>query len=279
MGLSVVAPGFSGSIIAIIMGIYQDLLRIASNPFKKFKENVAFCVPLGIGAAVSAVLFVLVFKYLFEAHEKATYFLFIGLIAGNIPIIADEIKKGGFKKSYLFGMAAALACALALSIFAVSLSQASGAGGVTSSLPMFALGGFVGGVAAPIPGMSVSMVLILTGVYNQVIVAAEAVLRFSFDYLVQLGVFGVSAVLGVVAVSRVIRIVFEKLPGFANSLVFGFMTGSLAGLLVQSFRLYDAGFNWILGGAMLLTGLVFSMVFVVLGKLMAKNNIVEEGTE
>ena len=50
LGVSVVAPGFSGSIIAITMGIYQDLLRIISNPFKQFKKNVKYCIPLGIGA-------------------------------------------------------------------------------------------------------------------------------------------------------------------------------------------------------------------------------------
>src|SRR5215510_11894359 len=81
LGLSVFAPGFSGSVIAIIMGIYQDLVRIASNPFKRLKENILFCIPLAIGAALSAVLFVILFSFLFDRYEKATYLLFVGLIA------------------------------------------------------------------------------------------------------------------------------------------------------------------------------------------------------
>ena len=52
LGLSIFAPGFSGSVIAIIMGVYQDMLRIVSNPFKRLKENILFCIPLGIGAEI-----------------------------------------------------------------------------------------------------------------------------------------------------------------------------------------------------------------------------------
>ena len=47
LGLSVFAPGFSGSVIAITMGIYKDLVGIASNPFKRFKQNVCTCVSRG----------------------------------------------------------------------------------------------------------------------------------------------------------------------------------------------------------------------------------------
>ena len=55
LGISLFAPGFSGSIAAIIMGVYQDLVRIISNPFKQFKQNIIFCLPLIIGALISAV--------------------------------------------------------------------------------------------------------------------------------------------------------------------------------------------------------------------------------
>ena len=64
LGLSVFLPGLSGSVVAIIMGIYQDILRIVSNPFKKLKENIIYCVPLAIGVGISGILFIIVFNYL-----------------------------------------------------------------------------------------------------------------------------------------------------------------------------------------------------------------------
>ena len=270
LGLSVVAPGFSGSIIAIIMGIYQDIVRIASNPFKQFRKNVLFCLPLGIGGAISAVLFVFTFKFLFETYEKATYLLFVGLIAGNLPVIFVEMKKGGFMKRHLFAGIGAFAAALALGVFAAGVTNTSAADGITSGLPLLAFGGFAGGVALLVPGMSVSMILIIVGVYSQLIFAAESLLRMDFTYLFPFGLFCLCAAAGLVLASRGIKAVFERFPGFANTAVFGFMAGSLIGILVQSLRLSEPGFSWLLGGSMLAAGLAVSMLFVVLGRIVNK---------
>ena len=270
LGVSIFAPGFSGSVIAIILGIYQDLLRIASNPFKKLKQNVLFCIPLGIGAVISGVLFIITFKYLFDTYEKATYLLFVGLIAGNLPIIFMEVKKSKFKKRYLTGGVGAFAAALALGIFATVAKHPSGAEGFTAELPTLAFGGFAGGVTALIPGMSVSMVLIITGVYNQLIYAVESLLRMDFTHLVPVLLFIICAVIGLVLTSKAIKYIFDKHPGFANTTVLGFMAGSLIGIFIQSLKIEDINFNWVLGGVMLVIGLGISMLFVAMGKNMNK---------
>jgi len=271
LGLSVFAPGFSGSVIAIILGIYQDLLRIASNPFKKLKANLLFCIPLGIGALASAVLFLVLFKYLFESYEKAAYLLFIGLIAGNLPVIAAQAKKCGFKKRYLLGGAGALAAALALAVFAPASAPAGGMQAAGLPLPMLILGGLAGGAAALVPGMSISVILMLLGIYGPLLIAAESFVHLDFTQLLPFGLFGICALAGLALASRGIKAVFDRIPGFANSMVFGFMAGSLAGVLWQSLRMPDENFSWVLGGFMLAAGLGVSMLFVLLGRAMEKN--------
>jgi len=271
LGLSVVAPGFSGSIIAIIMGIYQDIVRIAANPFKQLKQNIIFCIPLGIGGAISAVLFIIVFKALFESYEKATYLLFVGLIIGNIPIIFAEIKKREFRWYYSIGIVCTFAAALALGLFAQGISQTGDTSVITAGMLIMILSGFAGGVTALIPGMSVSMVLILFGVYRELIVMADGLLRLDFTYLIPFGVFCLSALAGLVLASNGIKFVFERFPGSANSMVLGFMSGSLIGIFIQSLRLQDASFTWLLGGIMLATGLGISMLFVVMGSKFNKD--------
>jgi len=253
------------------MGIYQDLLRIISNPFKQLKQNIRFCLPLAIGVAVSAVLFIIALNYLFETYAKATFLLFVGLISGNLPIILAEIKKSGFKKRHHIGGAAAFAAALALGILAMGTEQMSGAKELPENLFRLGLGGFAGGATALVPGMSVSIVLILIGVYNQLIFAAESLLRLDPTYLIPFGVFCAFALVGLVSASRGIKFVFEKFPGLSNTMVFGFMSGSLLGVLIQSIRMDDPSFSWLLGGAMFVAGLGLSMLFVVLGKKMKKD--------
>ena len=276
LGVSVFAPGFSGSVIAIVMGIYQDIVRIVSNPFKQFKENLKFCLPLGIGAVISAILFVLVFSLLFETYEKATYLLFVGLITGNLPVIFNEIKKCGFQKRYLFGGIVAFVAALSLGFLVAADRQNATAEYIGASLPMMAFGGIAAGVAALIPGMSISMTLILMGVYEWLLLITKSLLHLDFSNLIPFGLFGVCAVLGLVFTSRGIKMVFERFPGFANSMVFGFMSGSLIGVLIQGLNIDDPNFNWFAGVIVLLTGLAVSALFVVLGKKMNKQESRQE---
>jgi len=215
-------------------------------------------------------LFVVGFKYLLGTYEKAAYLLFIGLIAGNLPEIFKQVRKCGFKKQYLIGGAAAFAAALAFGIFAVH-EAGQAPGGLTAGLPILALSGFLGGMAALVPGMSVSMILIITGVYGQLLFAANDFLHLHFTYLLPFGVFGLCALAGLVLASTGIKVLFERYPGLANAMVLGIMGGALVGLLVQSLRMTDENFTWVLGGIMLAAGLGISMLFVLLGRAMEKN--------
>ena len=265
LGISVVAPGFSGSVIAITMGIYQDLLRIVSNPFKQFKSNIRFCLPLIIGVVVSAVLFVLTFSRLFDLYETQMYLLFSGLIFGNMPVIYSEIKKSGFKIRYLLGGVVALAAAVVFSGNISGLADSAILGNVIS-LPVFALSGFLAGVSLLIPGMSVSIVLIVLGAYSPLLRYTDALIHLNFDYLVPLLLFVGCAAIGLILASRVIKYIFNKYPGFANSMVFGFMTGSLVALLLQSLKHVDLSSDWLSALLSLAAGLVISVLFTVLSK-------------
>jgi putative membrane protein len=271
LGISVLAPGFSGSVVAIILGIYRDLLRIISNPFKRLKENVVFCIPLGVGAVVAAVVFILAFNRLFDAFEKATYLLFVGLIAGNLPVVFAEVRKHGFKKHHVAAALAAFAGALSFGIFAVTLGHAPSAEGYTAGGPRMAVGGLLGGVTALVPGMSVSIVYIIVGIYTQLLYLADALLHGDFAYLLPFGLYAVCTVAGLVLASRGIRHVYDKYPGFANSMILGFLSGSLIGILSPCLRLDDPGFDWFQGGVAIAAGLGVSMLFVALGKAMAKD--------
>jgi len=276
LGISVVAPGFSGSIVALAMGIYHDLLRIISDPFKNLKQNVLFCIPVGIGVIVSAALFMLTFRALFDAYEKAAYLLFVGLVAGNIPIVSSEVRKNGFKARYIIGAAIAFLAALAAGVFAQGAGMVYDAGAATmSEWRGLTLGGFLAGVTALIPGMSISTVLILLGIYRPLIYAGEALVRLDLAYLLPVGLFIICTIVGLALTARGIRRIFKKYPGFANTTVLGFVCGSLLGILYQGLQIDDPGFTWLLGAVMLAVGLGLSMLFIFLGKFVNKSDATE----
>ncbi|MBQ8202864.1 MAG: DUF368 domain-containing protein [Clostridia bacterium] len=263
LGISVFAPGISGSIMAIIMGIYDKLLDIASNPFKNFKKNFMFLLPMGIGAVISLVLFVLVFSYLFETYEKAVFMLFIGLIVGNLPTVYKEARKSSFKWYYILGAAAAFAIALVVGIMSEGVGDAQIAQENTN-LMYIALSGVFAGFASLIPGMSVSMILIVMGVYDYLIASAKAL------DIVTIAVVGVAFVLSMILSSKLIKFVFTKFSGMAHFMVMGFLIGSVGGIFLT---LPKGGSN-LAGVIMLVIGLAISLLFVYLGK---KVNIDDKG--
>jgi len=271
LGISFIAPGFSGSLMAIAMGVYKDLLRIFSSPLKPFKDNLRFMTPIGIGMIISLVIFVLIFNTLFDTHKKAAHFLFVGLIAGYLPVIYKEVREIGFKKQYLLGGVAAFAIAIGFGVFAFAIMPETGAQVSMDSLLILVLSGFFAGAIMLVPGMSVSTILMLFGVYTPLVAAAFEMMGLEFSYLLPFGLFFVAFLAGLALASKLIKKAFEKHPGYANTAVLGFVFGSLISIFYQSLQIEDAGFNWLIGGIMLVVGFGLSMLFVVMGKTMNRD--------
>jgi len=278
LSLSIFAPGFSGSLVAIAMGVYHDLVRIISSPFNKLKENIMYCIPLGIGAIISAVVFVLAFRQLFDSYEKAIYLLFVGLIAGSIPLVFMEVKKRGFKPYYLIGAFISFAIAVTVSIFASGDGLMSGNTASMADWQGLALGGFAAGITAFIPGMSLSTVLVVLGVYSPLIYAAEELIRMNFSYVIPIGLFLVCTVFGLMCTAKGIKYVFDKHPGISNTTVLGFQFGSLVGISFQSHFIPEVNFTWILGAIMLIAGFCISIMFMILGRIMNKTEAQEDSS-
>jgi len=253
------------------MGIYHEFVRIIANPLKKIKQNIIFCLPLGIGLIFAGVLFVITFRQLFESYEKAIYLLFVGLIAGSIPLVLFEVKKIGFKPFYLIGAICALILAVAIGVFASGAGLMSGDTASVSDWPGLALGGFAAGVTALIPGMSLATVLILLGVYSPLIYAAEALIRMDLSYIIPIGLFFICMIFGLMSTAKGIKYIFERFPGFANTTVLGFQAGSLISIAYQSQKITDSNFTWLLGVVMIIIGLGISALFIIMGKVMNKS--------
>jgi len=201
--------------------------------------------------------------------------LFAGLIAGNIPIVLSEVRKYEIRKYTLklnnyFYMGGALIITFAVGMLAFSDGQSLSSESVTAGLPLVAVSGFASGAALLVPGMSFSMILILTGVYGQLIFAARTLVQFNTDYLLWLIVFVFTVVAGLALASKLIKAAFVKFPAAANSAVLGFMLGSLLVLLVEGFRVVDAGFVWWHGVVAAVLGLGISVLFVVLLRVVNK---------
>ena len=265
LGLSALAPGFSGSVLAIAMGVYHDLVKIVSDPLREIPKNLDFFIPIAAGIAVSAVLFVRVFRLLVETYPQATFLLFAGLIAGSVPAIVRQCKSHPFRKQYYIGGISAFAIALILSTMGLGGGGMAGDGTGVNFL-MLGAGGFVAGAIVLIPGMSISAILIMVGIYGRIMYLAEMLLEGNMSYLLPVFGFLLCALAGLVLVSRGIKTILESFPGFANMCILGFMTGTLLGILVESIYLTDPNSTLPINLFALILGACLALVFVVMGK-------------
>jgi putative membrane protein len=269
LGISIIAPGVSGSVMAVMMGIYDNLINIISAPFKNFKKNFFYLLPMGIGAVVSIAGFIKILEWFFENYPAPAFSLFIGLIVGSLPAVFTEANKLGFKKKYLIGTICALAFAVTIGLIANSGAQV---GVDKTDVIYFSLCGAIAGITGMIPGMSVSLVLMMLGVYRPMLNATAA-----FDVVTMLPV-AICFFTGLILFSRFTKFIFTKFRSVGYFMVFGFMLGSVFSIILRSglpedvYSVFSKSatssdiISIVLSLVMIFTGIVISYIFQRLGK-------------
>ena len=273
LGISVIAPGISGSIMAVMMGIYNDLITVISNPFKNFKKNFFFLLPMGIGAVISMLLLIKALDFLFANYTVPAYLLFMSLILGSVPTVIEEAKKDTIKKKYFIGTAAAFAFALTIGLLAkFDLAVAVDTTNVlsTSMRIYLPICGFISGMMSMLPGMSISMLLMMFSVYEPLLSLANKLMNFDswftpvfYAQVLTVGSVVIAFLVGMVLFSNVTKKVLDKYHSFGFLMVLGFMFGSIISVFPG---LPKGALSWILSIIAVTIGVSVSLLFKVLGK-------------
>ena len=233
MALADSVPGVSGGTVAFIMGFYDKFIgsinSLVFGNMKEKRQSAGYLVKLGIGWVIGMALAALVLSNLFESHIYTVSSLFIGFIAGSIPLIIKE-EKESFKqvgKGIWFGIAGILVV--------VGITWLNGQIGSSSmNLGQFSIGlgvklFFIGMIAISamfLPGISGSTLLLIFGAYIPVITAVKELLHLNLSYFPALMVFGLGVIAGAVTVVRGIKVCLEKCRPQMVYAILGMMIGS-----------------------------------------------------
>ena len=239
MGAANVIPGVSGGTIALITGIYQELIStLKSFNFKsikllfafKYKEffshiNLNFLIVLFSGAIAGIVSLGKFFKWvinlervdqgqsILHGYEPVLFALFFGLILASVYFVGITIQKWTFSTL----VSALTGCAVAALLVLVKPSSES-----DDVLYLF-LCGAIAMSSMLLPGLSGSFVLILMG--NYYLIMIDSVQNFEVRVL---AIVILGAVLGFVILSRLISYLLDKHKDVTLSSLTGFIFGSLA---------------------------------------------------
>lgn len=222
MGGTDVIPGVSGGTIAVLLGIYDRLIAAINGIFsKEWKKHITFLIPLGIGMVTAIFTLARLMEWLLIHFPGPTFFFFLGLIIGVLPLLFREADmKVSFKtKHYLILIIGALVIGLL-----VLLNDEEGAIIAERSISIYALlffSGFLGSAAMVLPGISGSFMLLVIGVYSTVI---SAISNLEFDVII---VTGAGILIGIIFMSKIINFFLTNYRTSTFAAIIGMVIGSI----------------------------------------------------
>lgn len=221
IGGTMLVPGISGGSMAMILGIYDRLISSVSSFMKNRKENLFFLLIFSLGGILGILLFAAPLLQLIERYPMPMLYFFIGAVAGGVPLI---IRQSGAKKltwriaGYIF---LGLLAVSALGLVPPDLFNTENTAGTTGFLLLLAAG-FVTAAALVLPGISVSYLLLLLGLYDKTM---SAISTFHIPFLLPLGI---GLVLGIVLITRALERAMSAHPHPSYFIILGFLLGSAA---------------------------------------------------
>jgi len=170
IGIALVIPGLSGSIFAVVVGLYDKILHAVGDIRKEFKKSVLFLIPIALGCVAGILASTKAVLWLCETFRLQAYAFFVGLVLGSLPLVLKKVKK---EPIHWTGVLIAV-LSLGAILFVGSLADTAGASvqitAITSVGVFFDL--FISGMAIcalmMIPGVSGSVMLMLIGKYETI---------------------------------------------------------------------------------------------------------------
>ena len=226
-GVGGIAPGLSGSVLLVIMGLYEKTINALGTLFKHFKKNVKFLLPVCLGMACGVLLFSKIVDFLLANFETPTRFAFLGLVLGTIPLFYRQVRKKGFRNRYYFVMlVAGLAGLMLFGMNRALFPQ------ITD--PNFFQKVFLGVAVAGssiVPGVDSAVIMSSLGLY-ELYVSSIA----NLDMHVLLPAL-IGLVLGAAAISAGMNFLLKKAYTLTFSVIFGLFISIIPNILQDCYKI------------------------------------------
>lgn len=268
MGVANIIPGVSGGTLAVVFGIYEELMQALGN-FLTDKENrwryVVFLAILFSGSLLAILALAPVLSWSFENHPLPTVYFFIGLIVGSIPVVLRSHNDMKPQSSRIISLLIGLGIVIVLSVMQ---SDSNGSQAVFDpnqyhliDYIYYAICGAISASAMIIPGVSGSFILILLGIYWNVLASVSGLTTilvqngFTNEMMVRislLGSLGIGIVIGILVISRIMSWALKHHPANTMYTILGLIVGSL-------YQIYP-GFTFDMSGIVAIISLVIGFI-------------------
>ena len=225
MGAANVIPGVSGGTMALILGIYEELINAIRSinlnflrlmTMLKIREAISsvswpFLLPVGLGVLLATVSLAKALSWLLDTYPVIVWSFFFGLILSSVFTVSKVLKQWRIPTFAAIGVGAVAA------YFLFDLVPVA-----TPDAPWFIfLSGFLAICAMILPGISGAYILVLLGKYHYIL---EAVNNRDLGVLL---ILIAGALMGLLCFVRVIGWLLRRYHDLTMAILIGLMLGSL----------------------------------------------------
>lgn len=221
MGLADIVPGVSGGTVALVLGVYERLIRGISNinpdtiknTLKREKNGIDLKIflPLGAGIGLAFLIMSNIILFLLEDMASTTYAFFFVLILGS-AILLLRSEKLDSTLNLIF-----VIVGFCLAFYFVGLDSTT----IGHSLPIIFISGLIAITAMILPGVSGALLMLFLNQYEYMLDALRNL------HFIEIFTFLAGAVVGLLVFSRVLNKLLENYRAQTVALLIGLMLGAL----------------------------------------------------
>ena len=233
IGVAMIIPGISGGTVAVLLEIYEGMIKAISSLRKEFKKSVLYLLPILMGMIIAFGMMYFPIKYALLYIPLQTISLFAGLMIGSCPKMITDAKKNGFKMINLISLIVPF-------VFVVGICFIPNMGNVNLSIDMPIINylvlfivGVVASCALVIPGVSGSMFLLIIGYYHPIFNTISQIKVNPGHSILVLMIFAIGLLVGFFTIAKVMKVLLEKYPRATYWAIVSFVIGSIPAIYIS----------------------------------------------
>lgn len=238
LGVAFVIPGVSGGTLAVLMGIYEELIEAASNFYKNmvnFKKYIMYLLPIGLGVVFSVAVFAKLIKFGLDKAPIITILIFLGMIIGGIPALVRNVKGTKINLKDMTLMLVGLIIVISMLIFHKSNSNVVLTNmSITGYITLFLVGA-IAAVTMVVPGISGSFTLMLIGYYEPILNLVNDITSFKNlgPNLILIFTFMLGVFIGIIFISKIIEWCLKHYKRETYYAIIGFVLSSIISVIYE----------------------------------------------
>lgn len=254
IGIGKIIPGVSGSMLAISMGIYQQMIDSIINFFNDIKNNSKFLLKIGIGVLIAIMFFSNVILECLEKYYIITMFFFIGLIIGSFKDIRKEIKIKNNKVILI-------TIVITLLIGFININNEINISNTFLNFFYYIFVGLVDAFTMVVPGISGTATLMMIGAYDKLMNMFSNVLNLKYiidNFLIILP-YCIGMIMGLLLTVKLINYLFKNYKNISYNIIVGF---SISTIIIMFIKCLNTNYNFM--------NLIISFIMLILGLCLSK---------